>query len=310
MRMEYSKILIVDDSTYICKQVERIFQNQEEICLKYVHTGSDGLAAVSSFQPDLILLDVILPDAIGYELYQKIKEVDQNHAYIVFLTSKDNDEDIVKAFSLGANDYIQKPFHNSVFLSRIQVHLKNKKASDQLRKMNEDLESNMQRLNSMAYRDSLTGLFNRRYVEEQMQAKIKQSDRVAMLMCDVDDFKHVNDYYGHEIGDIVLIGIASIMESAGNQICVTRWGGEEFLILIFHKTKEEVFEISETIRRKVESFAFSSAQTPFHCTISIGLVMYDQKQRFDENLRHADDALYKGKRSGKNCSIWYDGIYQ
>lgn len=308
--MERAKVLIVDDSTYICKQIERIFQDQKEVILKSVNTGKDGLSAISSFQPDLILLDIVLPDIEGYELYHKIKEIDQNHAFIVFLTSKDDDEAIVKGFSLGANDYIQKPFHNKVFQSRILVHLQNKKASDELRRVNEELTSNMRKLNSLAFRDSLTGLFNRRYVEEEMVDKIKSSSPVAMMMCDVDDFKHVNDYYGHEIGDVVLIGIASIMESAGTQICVTRWGGEEFLILTFFKNKEQVYQMSEEIRKNVENFAFSSKQAPFHCTISIGLVMYEQAISFEENLKHADEALYKGKRSGKNCSIWYDGIYQ
>lgn len=308
---ECSRILIIDDSTYICCQVEQIFKNEEKIELKQANSGKEALACITSFQPDLVLLDVILPDIEGYELYHHIKELDHNHAAIIFLTSKDQDDDMIKGLSLGACDYIKKPFSNAVLKSRVFVHLKEKQAKDELRLMNESMEANMKKLNVIAYRDALTGLYNRRYVHEQlMQDLLKKNTSMVLLMCDIDDFKHINDYYGHEMGDVVLIGIANIMESCHPDLHVTRWGGEEFLLILTGKTKEEAFNISELVRRNIESFTFTCKQVPFHCTVSIGLSIYDEKLGFKENLDHADQALYVGKRSGKNCSIWFDGIYK
>ena len=308
--MNKPKLLVIDDSIYICTQIKKIFEN-EDVSLDIARNGIEALEKVCSFQPDLILLDVILPDIEGYDLYHKIKEVDTNHASIVFLTSKADENDIVKGFSLGACDYINKPFHQEILKSRVIVHLKEKKRNDALRKLNEEMEANMKKLNTMAFRDSLTGLFNRRYVSECLEKELRNNKyQIGILMCDVDDFKHINDYYGHEIGDIVLIGIANILESATDDAYVIRWGGEEFLIMLFKKEKEEIYRISEHIRHSIEVFPFSSQGVPFHCTISIGLALYDPSLHFDDNLKHADEALYTGKRSGKNCSIWYDGIYK
>lgn len=306
-----SRILIVDDSAYICFQIEQIFKGEEGIELKQANSGKEALDCIASFQPDLVLLDVILPDIEGYELYHKLKELDQNNAAIVFLTSKDQDDDMIKGLSLGACDYIKKPFSNAVLKTRVVFHLQEKQAKDNLRKMNEAMEANMKKLNMMAFRDALTGLHNRRYVDEQLLDELlEQKTSLTLLMCDIDDFKHINDYYGHEMGDAVLIGIANIMESAHPDLHVIRWGGEEFLLILSDKSKEEAFRISEHVRKSIESFTFTCKQVPFHCTVSIGISVYDEAQDFKKNLEQADKALYVGKRSGKNCSIWSDGIYK
>lgn len=305
------KVLIIDDSSYICAQIKQIFREETGIVLESAYSAQEALQLMRTFLPDMILLDVVLPDMEGYELYHKIKEVDQNNASIIFLTSKDQNSDIVKGFSLGACDYIKKPFHNEVLKSRVLVHLQDKQLKDQLREMNEQMEANMKKLNSLAYRDALTGLYNRRYVKEQLLNELLCTKRqMALLMCDVDDFKHINDYYGHEVGDAVLIGIANLMEHVDPDIHAVRWGGEEFLIIVVGKARDHVYAISEKIRKSVERFPFRAPQANFHCTISIGLTMYDPTYSFDQNLKKGDEALYVGKRSGKNCSIWSDGIYQ
>lgn len=309
--MSRQKLLIIDDSKYICFQIEQIFRQEEDLMLNYANSGEEALEKVLTFMPDLILLDVVLPDIEGYELYHKIKKIDKNNATIIFLTSKDQDSDIVKGFSLGASDYIKKPFHSEILKSRILAHLNEKQAKDNLRRANEEMEAHMKKLNSLAFRDALTGLYNRRYVEEQLKVMmLKEHEQNALLMCDVDDFKHINDYYGHEIGDVVLIGIATIMESIHPNLRAIRWGGEEFLIILFDINKELVLSIAEQIRKNIESFPFRSKENPFHCTISIGMTMYDHNLNFNENLKKADEAMYMGKRSGKNCCIWADGIYK
>ena len=256
------KLLVIDDSAYICCQIEQIFKYEDDLKLVSANSGEEALAKVRSFMPDLILLDVVLPDVEGYDLYHQIKAIDKNNAIIIFLTSKDQDSDIVKGFSLGASDYIKKPFHNEILKSRILAHLNEKQIKDQLRRENEEMEAHMKKLNSMAFRDTLTGLYNRRYVEEQLKGLIMKEDKqVALLMCDVDNFKHINDLYGHEIGDVVLIGIANIIGSAHPDIHAIRWGGEEFLICLFNMDKELILSISE----QIENFArFTSSIWQVH----------------------------------------------
>ena len=144
---------------------------------------------------------------------------------------------------------------------------------DDLRRMNEEMADSMRKLNTLAYRDPLTGLYNRRYTEEQLKPRfLREPYDIVLSMCDVDNFKQINDVYGHETG------------------C------------------EEGYKLNERIRRDIENFPFYSKQKAFHCTISIGLQRYDPQLSFVQNVEHADAALYKGKRSGKNCCLWYDGI--
>lgn len=302
------KLLIVDDSDYICTQIEKIFIN-ENIEIKKAHDGKNALIAVEEFAPDLILLDVILPDTEGYELYHKVKAIDRNNALIIFLTSKDQDNDVVKGLSLGACDYIKKPFHNEILKSRILIHLEEKKSKDELKKKNYEMEANMKRLNNYAFKDPLTGLYNRRYVEEQIKERIIYGlEQTVLALCDIDNFKHINDDYSHETGDIVLIGIANIMESVSSKVTAVRWGGEEFLIILFNVNHDEAFHIIERIRNDIFNFPFYSKQERFHCSVSIGLNEYNRTLSFIQNLEQVDEALYAGKRNGKNCTIWYDDM--
>ena len=115
-------VLIVDDSLLICEQIKASLK-EENIFITEAHTGEEAEAMVKQYQPDLILLDVVLPDADGYTLFDRLKAVDQNGASILFLTSKDKDDDVVKGFSKGACDYIKKPFVRGELLSRVRAHL-------------------------------------------------------------------------------------------------------------------------------------------------------------------------------------------
>lgn len=160
---------------------------------------------VRQYQPDLILLDVVLPDTDGYELFNKLKAAGQENAVIIFLTSKDTDEDVMRGFSMGAGDYIKKPFGKAELQSRVAAHLKAKEMKDELKRQNKELRSDMEKLNYMAFRDGLTGLYNRRYVVGDLLEDIRgfqQGEQTCnvMILADIDDFKKVNDTYGHEAG--------------------------------------------------------------------------------------------------------------
>lgn len=301
-------VLVVDDSILICNQVQAALkENPVFVC--EAHNGQQAVELIRQYQPDLILLDVVLPDADGYELIENLKEVDQNDAMIIFLTSKDKDDDVVRGFSLGACDYIKKPFAQAELRSRVCAHLQMKVQKDELNRQNKELKSSMEKLNYMAFRDGLTGLYNRRYVVGDLMEDIHRKEsgerKNVLILADIDDFKIINDTYGHDAGDMALVCIANILEANCRGHKVVRWGGEEFLIVLFGVTTQEAYQISEGIRREVESFRIFHDDGEFSCTITLGLHAYKEKEGIEESINCADKALYQGKRSGKNRSVWY-----
>jgi two-component system cell cycle response regulator len=299
------KILAVDDSLLICQQIEKVLKNEEYTVYKS-HSAKETLELLEEVDPDLILLDVILPDMEGYELFEKIKAKDKNHAPVIFITSKDSEQDVIRGFELGACDYIKKPFRPEELKSRVKAHLEDKRERDELKILNETLKANMQILNRVAYRDELTGLYNRRFVVEKLAQDLMEPNRQdALVMIDVDDFKHVNDCYGHDAGDMVLVCISNIMESVCRRHKVIRWGGEEFLIILMAVTKQECYEVCEEIRKEIQAFPFLQGNTTFYCTVTLGISLYDKEQSFKMNMTHADMALYRGKKTGKNRTVWY-----
>ena len=301
-------VLVVDDSILICKQVQAALK-EKPVFVCEAHDGQQAVELIQQYQPDLILLDVVLPDADGYELIEKLKEADQNDAMIIFLTSKDKDDDVVRGFSLGACDYIKKPFVQAELRSRVCAHLKMKIQKDELNRQNKEFKSNMEKLNYMAFRDGLTGLYNRRYVVGDLMEDIHRKEsgerKNVLILADIDDFKVINDTYGHDAGDMALVCIANILEANCRGHKVVRWGGEEFLIVLFNVTTQEAYQVSEAIRREVENFRIFHDDGEFSCTITLGLHAYKEKEGIEESINCADKALYQGKRSGKNRSIWY-----
>lgn len=299
-------ILAIDDSLMVCQQIERVLAD-EDVMIYTSHTAASALDTLDELEPDLILLDVILPDMEGYDLFQKIREKEKSQTPVIFITSKDSEQDVIRGFSLGACDYIKKPFLPEELRSRVKAHLHDKREKDELRSMNESLRANMEKLNRVAFRDELTGLYNRHFVVEKLAQDLEEEGRQdAIVMIDVDNFKKVNDTYGHSVGDMVLVCIANIMESICRRHKVVRWGGEEFLLILMAVTVEEVLAICEEIRREVEDFPFMYSGTTFFCTITLGVAMYDKMAAFHDNVLCADTALYRGKTSGKNKTVIYE----
>lgn len=284
-------VLIIDDSLSVCRQVELALADVG-IAVRQSHTGREAMRMLKDWKPDLILLDVVLPDTVGYELMEHLKAIEE--IPIVFLTSMDSSEDVMRGFSLGACDYIRKPFHSAELKSRVLVHLGAKKRR-------EELENAMEKLDRLAYRDELTGLYNRRYVVEKLTDTLAEPGHQNILvMVDIDDFKKVNDSYGHEAGDTALICIASLMEDICHGHVVARWGGEEFLIAMTDVCWSEAWDLCERMRQEVEAFPFVHGGNEFFCTITLGMAAYRQEVSMKANIKNADQALYVGKSSGKN----------
>ena len=156
-------------------------------------------------------------------------------------------------------------------------------------------------LDQLANTDPLTGLYNRRSMNVFLEQALQSQTNFHVIMCDIDDFKKVNDTYGHDFGDIVLQEIAEItMKTVDDAGYVCRWGGEEILILISSRVSESVLHIAESIRTKVEYHIFELNQKIVHCTLTLGVAAYHKTETLEETIARADDNLYRGKRSGKN----------
>lgn len=304
--MNRQTVLAIDDSLMICKQIE-IALKDTGLNVYQSHDGKSALEMVRTHKPDLILLDVVLPDTEGYELIERIQERDENRACIIFLTSKDSEKDVSRGFSLGAQDYIKKPFQAEELRSRVLTHLKEKKKKDDLEILNQTLKENMEKMNAILYRDELTGIYNRRYVTERLLPQLENpSHGHHLVMLDIDDFKKVNDTYGHLAGDLALMCISNIINGVCDEHVVSRWGGEEFLLIFTDLSDDQAIELCEDIRREVEAFPFAYGTLTFYCTVTMGLSSYQKDLELKDNVKHADEALYRGKKSGKNKTVFYD----
>lgn len=305
-----SKILLIDDSPFICNIIETILTGEGYV-VAIAHTGVDAIEVVRAETPDLILLDIILPRVSGYEICKILKENRLTKEIpIVFITSASDDKSVVNAFSAGGVDYISKPFKPVELLARVLVHVKNKEmrdllkaANDELARTNQALAETLAEKHLWAIKDSLTSLYNRYYFMEKQPIWEKQAasgEKLSVILADVDNFKRINDQHGHFVGDYVLRTIAHLMlECCGTGSTVVRWGGEEFVAL-FQSDAVMAISQAEKLRQMVAKHRFRCDELLLSCTITIGVRQIDPRLSLEKNLAIADEAMYEGKQAGKN----------
>lgn len=159
-------------------------------------------------------------------------------------------------------------------------------------------------LDKLASTDPLTGLYNRRSMDVFLTQAVETEANFALIMCDIDDFKKVNDTYGHDFGDVVLKGVADITtEQVKEQGYVCRWGGEEILILLNNASEESSFRIAENIRRNVANCVFDLNEKWIHCSLTLGIALHNGEEAVEDTITRADYNLYCGKRNGKNAVV-------
>lgn len=159
-------------------------------------------------------------------------------------------------------------------------------------------------LDKLASTDPLTGLYNRRSMDIFLSQAVETESNFALIMCDIDDFKKVNDTYGHDFGDVVLKGVANITtEQVKGHGYVCRWGGEEILILLNNASEESSFRIAENIRRNVANRVFDLNEKWIHCSLTLGIALHNNEEAVEDTITRADYNLYCGKRNGKNAVV-------
>jgi len=319
MTEQRMSILIVDDNNQNLQVLAGILEG----CgydTGYAMNGMQAIHYVELEKPDLILLDVMMPEMDGYETCVRLKaNPDYASIPIIFLTARIDISDIVKGFEAGGQDYITKPFNTAELKSRVKTHLDLKRTRDELLRSIEELrtakemiEQQNAKLNAMmasldkqSRTDSLTGLSNRRCMMDRLMQEEKKTidpgNPLTLVMGDIDFFKSVNDTYGHLAGDQVLVTIAEIMQSTvQSDDLVCRWGGEEFLILFTDESTAKVAYLTEQIRSEVARQIFSTHHADFHLTMTFGIAAYQINDTLDSLINRADQALYEGKRTGRN----------
>jgi diguanylate cyclase (GGDEF)-like protein len=307
---------------------------QENCRISFSQSGREALEKIQNAPFDLVLLDVMMPEMDGYEICRRIHELPEGRGIpVIFLTAKVDKDSIVRGFEAGAVDYIIKPFHSAELLARIRTHMELKSYRDRLEEINIDLNKELLRgiqmeaelresrealrkvnrqLYEKATTDSLTGLLNRRKIQDFIEYEHERANRsqqvYSLVLADIDFFKEINDTYGHDCGDTVLQEISRILlDQVRKQDQVSRWGGEEFLLLLPDTDCEGAFFLSEKIRNSIENHTFLCGKKELKITMTFGICTRSRDTEVEDLIKQADIALYTGKERGRNCSIRYSG---
>lgn len=293
------RVVVVDAVPERRKQLRRLLEGDGCDCV-LLADGDELLRVCAEFEPDLLLLAVNLPHASGLELCGEVRSSDPGRHLPLILMGEGADQRCVAAGLLsGADDFIVALDRTEELRARIRVQLRNKRLIDTLQRVRSERDL----LRRDAQIDALTGLLNRRSLEAEVNQRWKARDRFGILFMDLDHFKSVNDRFGHEIGDRVLVAVAGVLKSGlrpGDVIA--RFGGEEFVAMIAGAGPESARLVGERLRRHIEEMPPVS-RGPRHITISVGATIFDPARAEEpptEILRRADVALYAAKRGGRN----------
>jgi diguanylate cyclase (GGDEF)-like protein len=302
-------ILVVDDVSINLQIMSEALESAGyEITL--ASSGKQALERMELVRPDLVLLDLMMPDMNGFEVCDKIKSnLNLADIPIIFITASNEQEHILQAFDKGAVDYIVKPFNTYELLARVRTHLELRYTQNQLKKMLEEQKELVKNLERLANTDSLTGVWNRRYLlnlaEQETQRCRRYNRPLSVLMIDIDHFKTVNDTYGHAIGDEVLIVMTeTVMNYLRNVDVLGRFGGEEFVALLPETDSKAAVITAERIRANIEQITIPVDGNLVSITVSIGVGSYQKGDaNIDILIQRADEALYQAKNQGRNRVI-------
>ena len=304
-----AKILIIDDSAFEADHVKTVLEADGHDTL-WAESGSRGISMMTTHRPDLVILDLVLPDISGIRVCQWLRQDRRiKHTPLVMLTSKGQVHERVEGLQEGATDYITKPFDDAELLARIQSILREVVLREQLEKKNSEYEALLSRLEKISKTDPLTGLYNRRHFEEVLVAEYERHKRFntpfSCMVIDVDFFKEVNDICGHGVGDLVLKSVAHLIQGEVRGVdTVARYGGDEFVVILTQLSREIAENVALRMIAACNQFDYKTIDKQCNpVTVSIGIsgVPDPDLKTLDSLLNCADYALYKAKKSGRNC---------
>ena len=295
---EKFRILIVDaDSVSIAALGEIL---EKDHALVFAKTGADALRRAEEEQPDLILLDVLLPDTNGFDLLLRLRASGEfRDVPVIFVSGLSSVEDEEKGLMLGAVDYIAKPFHNAIVRARVETHLK--------------IVKQLRAIEQLGMLDALTNIPNRRSFDARLRDEWRRTWRrrspLSLLMLDVDQFKAYNDTYGHPQGDLLLQFVGKTLTACIHRPTdmAARIGGEEFAVILGDTDRNGALVVAENIRAAIEAGRVPCADlngvvSDTSVTVSIGInsLVPGPELLINELLQGADRNLYIAKESGRN----------
>jgi len=293
MRDKNSILIVDDDKTNI------IYLNQllsADYMIYTARNAKEAFVIVDKYRPDLILLDVVMPEMSGYEAIAVLKGSEAGKDIpVVFITGLSDSDDEKTGLDLGAVDYIIKPFHEAIVKLRIRNQIK--------------MVNQMRTIERLTMVDQLTDMANRRGFDQRMdwewRRAVRAQSAVSLMMIDVDKFKIYNDTYGHQQGDVALQTVAKVLKRnlMRSTDFAARWGGDEFAILLPMMDMRYALSIAETIRANIENTVIDFPDgTSAKITVSIGLYTQtpSRDDSMDEFIVKADKALYAAKETGRN----------
>tara|TARA_R110002072_G_scaffold238769_2_gene396332 strand:- start:240699 stop:241604 length:906 start_codon:yes stop_codon:yes gene_type:complete len=289
-------VLAIDDSPEI-HQLLKVRLKNLDVELAHANCGFDGFEQAIASNPDLILLDVMMPDASGFDICRKLKATTETRNIpVIFLTGASDVDQKVLGFDVGAVDYIQKPFDSAELNARVRAALRTKRFQDMLAQR--------------AMIDGLTGLWNRAHFDQRMHEEVAAAARydrpMSLIMMDVDKFKNLNDNHGHPFGDEVLQAVGDVLQdSARTSDWPCRYGGEEFGLILRETDLDGAVIMAERVRKEIESLQLRNKAQLVPVTASFGVVSStlcmnpcDLSSRW--MIESADRALYASKEGGRN----------
>jgi two-component system cell cycle response regulator len=262
-----------------------------------VVTAANGVEALEKLEVEKVqiaLSDIMMPKMDGFELINRIRNnAALKSIYLILITARIQEGDRVRGLDLGADDYITKPFSFSELLARVRVGSR--------------VVQYQQHLEHQTHIDPLTGLFNRRASEKKLNEEFERAKRyhhpLSLLMLDIDNFKLINDTYGHHGGDAALIKISeTLREKTRQSDFPSRYGGEEFVLVLPETEQDSALQVATKIHDAIRSCTFGAPNQPFRLTVSIGLSSTSNRSysEWPQMLKDADQALYVAKNSGKD----------
>ena len=290
------KILAIDDSPEI-HQLLKVRLKNLDVELAHAMNGGEGFTQAHADRPDLILLDVVMPDGSGFDVCRRLKsDPDTQNIPVIFITGASDVEQTVLGFDVGAVDYIQKPFDSAELNARVRAALRTKRFQDMLAQH--------------AMIDGLTGLWNRTHFDQRLHEEVAASQRydrpLSLIFVDADRFKSLNDNYGHPFGDQVLQALGEVLSSnARTSDWPCRYGGEEFAVILRETPMDGAMILADRIRQKIGVLELRTAGRAVPVTASFGvscstLCMNPCDFSREWLVRSADDAMYAAKQAGRN----------
>lgn len=296
------RLLVVDDEQAILDLLRRRLEALG--CEISVLTGGSEVAqTVREQMPDLVLLDVMMPDLDGFTVCQALKQDPAvRDIPVLLMTARAETDSRVKGLELGAHDYIPKPFETAELIARVRAALRVKRLQDELKEANRLLER-------LATNDPLTDLPNRRTFDREIFLAMERARRtgqpLAVVMIDIDHFKQINDAHGHQYGDDALRQIGRLLAGRRREIDpVARYGGEEFVWVLPGAKGDDAIQVAEWLRRAVKDLSIETSRGRIRLTISAGVTAYDPEEHgpmgSETVLAVADEALRASKDGGRN----------